>query len=81
MVWWAQTLIHPSNASVVNEVWAPKAADVARAHDVIAAHDEAVRNGNGVGVANGKLVEELHAKAARRLLAVDAAIQARAHRT
>ena len=45
---------------------------------VVAAHAEAEAQGKGVVVVDGRLVEALHAEAARRLLALAEAIAARA---
>ena len=72
-----KTLIHPKQIAVANEVFAPSAPEIDRARRVIAAHDEAQAAGRGVTVLDGRLVENLHAIEARRLLALALAIAAR----
>lgn len=71
-----KTLIHPRTIATANEVFAPSAADIAWAHRIIAAHDEAIRNGRGVVVVDGRLIENLHVVAARRQVALAQAIAA-----
>ena len=71
-----KTLIHPKQLSVANEVFAPTEKDVENARTIIEAWDQAKREGKGVAVVNGKLVENLHVEEARRVLAVNEAIQA-----
>jgi len=70
-----KTLIHPKQLSVANEVFAPTEKDVENARTIIEAWDQAKREGKGVAVVNGKLVENLHVEEARRVLAVNEAIQ------
>jgi citrate lyase subunit beta / citryl-CoA lyase len=57
-----------------NEVFAPSAEDVAWARKIIDAHGEAERQGKGVVVVDGKLIENLHVAAARRQVALADAI-------
>lgn len=71
-----KTLIHPGQVDVCNEVWAPTAADVDYAVRVIAAFDEAEAEGRGVITVDGRMIENLHVANARRVLAVQAAIDA-----
>jgi citrate lyase subunit beta/citryl-CoA lyase len=73
-----KSLIHPKTIAVANAVFAPAAADIAWAERVVAAHAAAVAAGQGVTLLDGKLIEVLHVEAARRLLALAAAIAARA---
>ncbi|GGB71776.1 citrate lyase subunit beta [Henriciella pelagia] len=70
-----KTLIHPSQISITNEVFAPAEADVAQAHDVIAAFADPANAGKGVLKVNGKMTELLHLEEARRIVEVDAAIK------
>ncbi|MCB9649542.1 MAG: CoA ester lyase [Deltaproteobacteria bacterium] len=70
-------LIHPAQIPVANRVFAPSEAELAHARRVIAAIDAAAAEGRGVAVVDGQLVEGLHADAARRRLAMAAAIAAR----
>ena len=71
-----KTLIHPGQVDICNEVWAPTAADVDHAQRVIAAFDEAQADGRGVITVDGRMIENLHVDNARRVLAVQAAIDA-----
>jgi citrate lyase subunit beta/citryl-CoA lyase len=70
-----KTLIHPNQLAVANEVFAPTPGDVENARAIIEAWEQAKREGKGVAVVNGKLVEILHVEEARRTLAVDEAIR------
>ncbi len=72
-----KTLIHPSQIDVCNEVFGPSDAEVEDAWLVKAAWDEAQRSGKGVAVVDGRLVENLHAVEADRVLAFAEAIAAR----
>ncbi|GGB54875.1 CoA ester lyase [Tistrella bauzanensis] len=63
-----KTLIHPKQLDAANEAFGPSADDLAQAHKIIAAYDAAMAEGKGVVVVNGKLVENLHVVAARRML-------------
>ena len=71
-----KTLIHPGQVEICNEVWAPTAADVDYARRVIAAFDEAQAEGRGVITVDGRMIENLHVDNARRVLSVQAAIDA-----
>ena len=70
-----KTLIHPKQLAVANEVFAPAEKDVENAGTIIEAWEQARREGKGVAVVNGKLVENLHVEEARRALAVAEAIK------
>jgi citrate lyase subunit beta/citryl-CoA lyase len=69
-----KTLIHPKTIAKANEVFAPSDAEVAWSRAIIAAHADAVAQGKGVVVVDGKLVENLHVEEARRVLALAEAI-------
>ena len=75
-----KTLIHPKQVGAANEVFAPAEKDVENARMIIEAWEQARREGKGVAVVNGKLVENLHVEEARRTLAVAEAITAKARR-
>lgn len=72
-----KTLIHPKTIDVANEIFAPKATDVAWAEKIIEAYQEATREGYGVVVVEGRLVENLHIEMAKRTLSRAAAIKER----
>jgi citrate lyase subunit beta / citryl-CoA lyase len=64
-----KTLIHPTQVDVANAVFGPSVEDVEQARLIVAAWAEAQRAGKGVVVVNGRLVENLHAAEAERVLA------------
>ena len=70
-----KTLIHPKQIDPCNDVFAPSEAQVAHAHKVIAAYQQAVREGKGVVVVDGELIENLHVENAERMAALHAAIE------
>jgi citrate lyase subunit beta/citryl-CoA lyase len=71
-----KTLIHPSQVAAANEVFGPGEAAVEHAQRILAVWDEAQREGRGVALLDGRLVENLHADDARRVLAIAATIEA-----
>ena len=72
-----KTLVHPSQIAVANEVFAPSDNDIERAYNIMTAWNEALTQGDGLCVLDGKLVENLHANEAGRILALHEAIRAR----
>jgi citrate lyase subunit beta / citryl-CoA lyase len=72
-----KTLIHPRQIEPANAAFAPSEAEVARARRIIEAHAAAVREGRGVVVVDGRLVENLHVAEAHRKVALAEAITAR----
>ncbi len=71
-----KTLIHPKQIGPANRAFAPSAAEVAWSRRIIAAHAEAARAGKGVVLVDGKLIENLHVEAARRLVDLADAVAA-----
>jgi citrate lyase subunit beta/citryl-CoA lyase len=69
-----KTLIHPDQIVVANEVFAPPEAEVALARGIIAAFDRPENKGRGAITVDGRMVELMHAEAARRTVAIAAAI-------
>jgi citrate lyase subunit beta/citryl-CoA lyase len=69
-----KTLIHPSQVDPCNEVYAPDAAEVDLSRRIISAFAEAEKEGKGVVVVDGKLVENLHVENAKRVVALAEAI-------
>jgi citrate lyase subunit beta/citryl-CoA lyase len=69
-----KTLIHPKTIDAANRIFAPGDEEVAWSRTIIAAHAEAERQGKGVVVVDGKLVESLHVQGAKRLVALAEAI-------
>jgi citrate lyase subunit beta/citryl-CoA lyase len=72
-----KTLIHPKTVEVANRIFAPSAEEVANARRIIAAHAEAEAAGKGVVVVDGRLVENLHVEAARRVVTLAEAVAGR----
>jgi citrate lyase beta subunit len=71
-----KTLIHPSQIDVTNEVFSPSEAELDLARRYVAAFQEAERQGRGVAVVDGQLVENLHVANAKRLIEMADAIAA-----
>jgi citrate lyase subunit beta/citryl-CoA lyase len=71
-----KTLIHPSQLTPCNEVFAPSASDVDTARKVIAAFDLPENKGKGAIAIDGRMVERLHADIARQTVAMADAIRA-----
>jgi citrate lyase subunit beta/citryl-CoA lyase len=71
-----KTLIHPKTIAKANEIFAPAPADIDWARRVIAAHAEAVAQGRGVVLLDGRLIENLHVDEARRVVTLAEAIDA-----
>jgi citrate lyase subunit beta/citryl-CoA lyase len=69
-----KTLIHPKTIAVANEVFAPSTEEIEFSRRIIDAHAEAVTEGKGVVVVDGKLIENLHVENARRQVALAEAI-------
>lgn len=73
-----KTLIHPSQVDVANEVFGFDDDAVTHARQVLDAWEAAKAAGQGVAVLDGKLIENLHAAEAERVLAFADALAARA---
>lgn len=75
-----KTLIHPKTIAGANAAFGPTEGEVEWARRIITAHGEALKEGRGVAVVDGKLIENLHVESARRTVALAEAIGARAAR-
>lgn len=69
-----KSLIHPAQIAAANAAFAPTAAEIDLAERQIEAFAAAERDGQGVAVVDGKIVENLHIVTARATLAKAAAI-------
>jgi citrate lyase subunit beta/citryl-CoA lyase len=69
-----KTLIHPSQIDAANSVFGPSEAAIEHAQRTLAVWNEAQREGKGVALLDGRLVENLHADDARRVLAIKAVL-------
>jgi citrate lyase subunit beta/citryl-CoA lyase len=65
-----KTLVHPDQLPYCNDAYTPKAAEVQHAREVIAAYERANREGRASVVVNGRLAEQMHVVAARRVVAL-----------
>ena len=72
-----KTLIHPGQLETANEIFGVSDAEAAAAAELITAWESAAAGGSGVAVVAGRMVERLHADAARRQLALYRLIQDR----
>jgi citrate lyase beta subunit len=63
-----KTIIHPSHIEIVNEVFMPTAEQIAEARRVVDALEAAHAEGRGVVLLEGKMVDQLHLTAAKKLL-------------
>jgi len=69
-----KTLIHPSQIEPCNAAFSPAAAEVDDARRIIAAFELPENKGKGVVKLDGRMVERLHAEAARRTVLIADAI-------
>jgi citrate lyase subunit beta / citryl-CoA lyase len=72
-----KTLIHPSQVEPANAVFGPSDEEVEHAKAMISTFEEAKAAGQGVVTFNGRMVEELHVRDARRILAQHEALTTR----
>ncbi len=63
-----KTIIHPSHIEIVNEVFAPTADQIAEAERVVAAMATARAEGRGAIKLDGKMIDQVHLSAARKVL-------------
>jgi citrate lyase subunit beta/citryl-CoA lyase len=69
-----KTLIHPGQVAAANEIFAPDAAELARARAIIAAFDQPENADKGAIQLDGRMVERLHAQMAARTVSLAEAI-------
>ena len=65
-----KTLIHPKTIAMANEAFSPSEDEVAWAKRIIEAHAEAEKEGKGVVLVDGKLIENLHVEGAKQAVAL-----------
>jgi citrate lyase subunit beta/citryl-CoA lyase len=70
-----KTLIHPGQIDAANRVFGVSDEEAAAAAEIITAWEAAAQQGLGIAVVDGRMIENLHADEARRLLALHAAAQ------
>jgi citrate lyase subunit beta / citryl-CoA lyase len=69
-----KSLIHPKQIAAANTAFAPTAEEIEHAGKIIEVWEQAIAEGKGVVVLNGRLVENLHVEEAKRALALAEAI-------
>ena len=69
-----KTLIHPKTIAAANKAFAPSEEEIAWSKEIMAAHEEALQEGKGIVLVDGKLIENLHVVSAQRLVAMADAI-------
>lgn len=72
-----KTLIHPKTLKNANEIFGPQLDELEYAERVISAYNEAEKQGNGVTLLDGKLIEHLHVTEAKRLIQLEETISSR----
>jgi citrate lyase subunit beta/citryl-CoA lyase len=65
-----KTLLHPKTIAPANEIYGPSADEIDWSRRVIAAWSDAAKEGKGVTLLDGKLVENLHVAEAERVIAL-----------
>jgi citrate lyase subunit beta / citryl-CoA lyase len=65
-----KSLVHPNQLAYCNDAFTPKAAEIANAVEIIDALETAHREGRGTIMLNGRLVEQHHVSAAKRIIAL-----------
>jgi citrate lyase subunit beta / citryl-CoA lyase len=71
-----KTLIHPGQIAACNAAFSPSVDEVTLARKIIAAFEQPENRDKGVVQLDGRMVERLHADAARRTIAISEAIEA-----
>lgn len=71
-----KTLIHPNQIAPCNRAFSPSEEALAQARAIVMAFADPANQGKGALRVEGRMVEALHLEEARRLLAINAAIQA-----
>jgi len=69
-----KTLIHPAQVDITNTAFAPTQYEIDLAKRQIDAFEESQKQGQGVAVVDGQIVENLHVVAAQRTIAKAKAI-------
>ena len=72
-----KTLIHPTQVAGANDVFGYSADTISEAQDILRVWQAALDEGKGVAVLDGRLIENLHAEEARRVVAFAEAMQRR----
>lgn len=71
-----KTLIHPKTIAMANEAFSPSEDEIAWSKRIIEAHADAEKEGKGVVLVDGRLIENLHVEGAKQMVAMAEAIAA-----
>lgn len=71
-----KTLIHPGQVEPCNRAFSPTEAELEDSELILRVWEEALAAGQGVATVNGRMIENLHVAEARRILDIQAAIEA-----
>lgn len=71
-----KSLIHPKTVAAANQAFGPRPEEVERAQRVLQAWDDAQKQGEGLAVVDGTLIEILHVDEASRILQMQRNIEA-----
>ncbi len=63
-----KALIHPDQIDITNRIWTPTEQEVVDARALIDTYEAELGAGNGVAMFQGRMIENLHAEAAHRVL-------------
>ncbi len=72
-----KTLIHPDQVQLANEIFGYSHEEYERAKQVLAVWENALKEGEGVAVLDGRLIENLHADESRRIVSLYEEIKTR----
>ena len=69
-----KTLIHPKTIAMANDAFSPSEDEISWSKRIIEAHAAAEKEGKGVVLVDGKLIENLHVEGAKQMVAMADAI-------
>ena len=70
-----KTLIHPSQVEITNKIFSPSENDIKEAYEIIECFKNNSEEGSGVAVYKGRIIEDLHVRAAKKLISFDKIIK------
>ena len=60
--------IHPSHIDIINRVYTPSKEEVREARDIVTLYESALREGRGVAVYDGRMIDEPHYRIAKKII-------------
>ena len=70
-----KTLIHPAQIEIANKVFSPSENEIKEAYEIIECFKINSKEGSGVAVYKGRIIEDLHVRAAKKLISFDSIIK------